>query len=67
MAPTQTPEDMEIVAPGASPAELEAIRIALGELLPDPPAPAETSTPVWRFSGRWWLDRHTEPPRRTSR
>jgi len=67
MAPTVTPEDTVIVAPGASPAELEAIRIAFRELLPDPPAPVETSTPVWRFSGRWWLDRRTEPPRRTSR
>jgi len=39
MAPTETPEGIELVAPGASPAELEAIRIAFGELWPDPPVP----------------------------
>jgi hypothetical protein len=67
MAEVKVPEGTGFRAPGASPAELEAIRIAFGELWPDPPAPVETATPVWRFSGRWWLDKDSEPPRRTSR
>ncbi|HCV36745.1 MAG TPA: hypothetical protein DF783_07435 [Acidimicrobiaceae bacterium] len=67
MGKEHTPERFRVVAPGASESELEAIRIALGTLWPDPHPPMETVIPVWRFSGRWWLDRDSEPLRQTSR
>ncbi|MBC8194576.1 MAG: hypothetical protein ISR42_06245 [Acidimicrobiia bacterium] len=67
MVDSDVPDTVVITARGASQAELEAIRIAHGELWPEPVPVVEAVTPVWRFSGRWWLDRDSEPLRRTSR
>jgi len=56
-----------IVAPGATDAEMAAILIAYEALWPDPPTSESADTPPWRFSGRWWLDEDSQPPRRTGR
>ena len=49
--------DIESIRPTPSHAELAAIMAAYEVLWPKPVAPVPdevASSPVWRFSGRWW-------------
>ena len=60
---------LSVTAPGASKQELEAIRLAIGELWPELTAglgtgQAPTNELPWRFSGRWWRDNEGQWPSR---
>tara|TARA_B100001113_G_scaffold54330_1_gene40215 strand:- start:428 stop:637 length:210 start_codon:yes stop_codon:yes gene_type:complete len=49
---------IHIEVPGADPEEIEAIILAYQELWPEPMAPTvQDESTVWRFSGRWWVDK----------
>ena len=49
---------IHIEVPGADPEEIEAIILAYQELWPEPIAPTvQDESTVWRFSGRWWMDK----------
>lgn len=48
-------------AEGASPEELEAIKVAIGEIASeifslDVRSSSQYESKEWRFSGRWWLE-----------
>lgn len=50
------PLQVEAVSPAPSPEEVAAIMAAVEVLWPRPVAAVEerATSPVWRFSGRWW-------------
>ena len=49
---------IHIEVPGADPEEIEAIILAYQKLWPEPiPPTAQDESTVWRFSGRWWVDK----------
>tara|TARA_X000001036_G_scaffold397473_1_gene399725 strand:- start:32 stop:241 length:210 start_codon:yes stop_codon:yes gene_type:complete len=49
---------IQIEVHGATPDEIEAILLAYLELWPEPiVATIPTQSTVWRFSGRWWVEK----------
>jgi len=49
---------IQIEVPGANQDEIEAIILAYQELWPEPVTLVATDqSMMWRFSGRWWVDK----------
>ncbi len=49
---------IQIEVPGANQDEIKAIILAYQELWPEPiTPPVADQSKVWRFSGRWWVDK----------
>tara|TARA_B100001175_G_scaffold291918_1_gene277400 strand:+ start:1144 stop:1353 length:210 start_codon:yes stop_codon:yes gene_type:complete len=49
---------IHIEVPGADLEEIEAIILAYQELWPEPISSiVQDESTVWRFSGRWWVDK----------